>query len=117
MAKSVSNSNKLTINSNYFTSGVGIDPKLAPANSSYQSQSLDFRSKPSQMSVLPAPRALSSNLPDLIGGYEQDLNGVRWGIGHKGNLYKIDTSNNVSVEATLSENGSTGILYNQVTDQ
>lgn len=116
MARGSGNSAKMTINTNYFTGGVGVDPKLGPPNSFYKSQALDFRSIPSQMSVLPGMRALSSNLPDLMTAIEQDVNGVRWGIGDKGNLYKIDTSNNISVEATLSENGTAGLLYNQVTD-
>lgn len=117
MAKGANNSSKLTINTNYFTAGVGVDPKLGPPNSFYQSQALDFRSKPSQMSVLPGPRALSSTLSDLITDIEQDLNGIRWGIGDKGNLYKIDASNVMSVEGVLTENGSAGLLYNNVTDQ
>src|SRR6185312_10700444 len=33
------------------------------------------------------------------------------------NIYKFDTSDNISVEGLMSENGSAGILYNQVTDQ
>lgn len=117
MPKGPSNTGKLSINTNYFGGGVSIDPKLAVANSYYYSQSLDFRSKPSQISVLPAPSALSTNLSDNILAMEQDLNGVRWGVGSAGNIYKINTSNVISTEARLSENGSAGILYNQVTDQ
>lgn len=119
MAKSSSsgNSPKMQINTNFFTGGISISNKLGVANSFYKSRNLDFRSDPAQLTVLPAPRALSTTLSDLPLAIDQDLNGVRWMVGNKGYLYKIDTSNNVSVEAQLSENGSAGILYNQVTDQ
>lgn len=117
MPRDSNNSPKMTINTNYFAGGVGVSQKLAPPNSFWKSQALDFHTDPSQMSVLPGARALSSNLPDLITAIEQDVNGVRWAIGNKGNFYKIDTSNNVSTEMKLSENGTAGLLYNQVTDQ
>ncbi len=108
---------KVTINNNYFTGGVSVSRKLGIANSFYQSQNLDFRSDPSQMNVLPGARQLSNSLSDLILAMDQDLNGVRWGIGSAGNLYKIDTSNVISKEAQLTENGGAGLIYNQVTDQ
>lgn len=117
MAKNANNSNKLQINSNYYTGGISISNKLGVANSFYKSQNLDFRSDPAQMSVLPAPSALSTTLSDLPLAIDQDLNGVRWMVGNKGNIYKINTSNVISVEGIMSENGSAGILYNQVTDQ
>lgn len=117
MARGPSSSSKMPINTQAFMGGASIDPKLAIANSFYYSQSLDFRSKPSQMSVLPAPRQLSGNLSDTILAMDQDLNGVRWGVGSKGNIYRISTSDVISTEAVLTENGSAGLLYNQVTDQ
>lgn len=116
MAKGLTNTPKITINTNWFQGGISVDPKLAVPNSFYYAQNLDYRSKPSQMSVLPAPSQLST-LSDNILAMDQDLNGVRWGVGSAGNIYQIDTSDNVSVQATLPENGSAGIIYNQVTDQ
>jgi len=115
--KTPRNTNKEPINQNYFTGGVSVDPKLGIANSFYYSQNLDFRSKPSQISVLPGPTTLTTNLTDLITAMDQDLNGVRWGVGNNGGIYKFDTSNNISLEAQMTENGSAGLLYNQVTDQ
>lgn len=111
------NSEKITINNNYFMGGTSVSRKLGIANSFYYGQGLDWRSDPSQMDVLPGSRQLATNLQDLITGMEQDLNGVRWGIGSNGGIYQINTSNAVSKKAQLTENGSTGILYNQVTDQ
>jgi hypothetical protein len=117
MAKASNNSSKIHINTNFFTGGTSTSNKLGVANSFYKSRNLDFRTDPAQMSILPAPYALSTTLADLPLAIDQDLNGVRWMVGSKGWLYKISTSNVISAEAQLSENGSAGILYNQVTDQ
>ena len=105
------------INLNYMYGGSAVDNKLAIPNSFLSSQALDVRTVPSQASVLPGMTAVGTNTTDLIQAMDQDLNGIRWGIGNKGKLYRIDANNNFSVEATLSENGSAGLLYNQVTDQ
>lgn len=115
--KGFQDSKKITINQNYFQGGVSIDPKLAIPNSYFYSQGFDFRSKPSQMSVLPGPTTIATNLTDLVTAMDQDLNGVRWGIGTNGGLYEINTSDVISKKAQLTENGSAGLLYNQVTDQ
>jgi hypothetical protein len=111
------NSSKIQINTNFFTGGVSTSNKLGVSNSFYKSRNLDFRSDPAQMSVLPAPRALSTTLPDLPLAIDQDLNGVRWMVGDRGYIYRISTSNVISDVAQMSEAGSAGILYNQVTDQ
>lgn len=102
---------------NNFTGGMSIDPKLASPNSFYFSQGLDNRTKPSQMTVLPAFRTIASNLSGLITAMDQDLNGVRWGTATDGGIYSINTSNVISKRAQMTEAGSAGILYNQVTDQ
>ena len=53
MAKGFKNEERYKIHNQYFEGGVSIDPKIGVANSFYQSQNLDFRSVPSQLSVLP----------------------------------------------------------------
>lgn len=111
------NSSKIQVNTNFFTGGVSTSNKLGVSNSFYKSRNLDFRTDPAQMSILPAPRALSTTLPDLPLAIDQDLNGVRWMVGDKGYIYRINTSNVISDVAQMSEAGSAGILYNQVTDQ
>ena len=90
---------------------------MAISNSFYSSEALDVRTIPSQASVLPGTTAVGTNVTDLIQAMDQDLNGVRWGIGDLAIFYSIDTSNNFSERAVMSENGSAGLLYNQVTDQ
>lgn len=119
MAKGFQNSERYKIHNQYFEGGVSIDPKLAIADSFYQSQNLDFRSVPSQMGVLPGSRTIANNLTDTITAMTQDINGVRYGIGDNGGFYKINTSNVVSKLAQLGVNskGYAGIYYNQVTDQ
>jgi hypothetical protein len=105
------------IHLNYCYGGLSTDLKLAIPNSFYSSQALDFRTFPSQTSVLPGMTAVGTNINDLIQAMEQDLNGIRYGIGNLGHLYRIDANNNFSELAVLSENGSAGLLYNNVTDQ
>jgi len=117
MASGPRNTSKIKINTQYFQSGNSIDPKLAPANSFFTSTNLDFRSRPSQLTVLPASRQIATNLTDLITAMEQDLAGVRYGVGSNGGLYRISTSNVVSKFGQLDSNGAAGMLYNQVTDQ
>lgn len=117
MPKGEQDSNTFKIHSQYFQGGSTVDYKMGNANSQYSSQNLDFRTFPSQMSVLPASRAIATNLSDTILAIQQDLNGVRWAVGDKGSVYQIDTSNNVSRKVVMSENGSAGLLYSQITDQ
>ena len=79
-------SNIIDINQQSFVAGQSLDPKLAVANSYYQSIALDNRSLPSQISVLPGPQNIASNLNGLITAMDQDLNGVRWGAGTDKNM-------------------------------
>lgn len=117
MPKGPENSPKFKIHQNYWQGGATVSQKLGIANSFYYSQSLDFRTDPAQISVLPGPSAISQTaIVDLIQAFEQDLAGVRYGIGDAGNLYKFDASNTVTKIGTLNSNGSAGLLYNQVSD-
>ena len=108
---------RLRINQNYFQGGSSVSQKLATSNSFFSSTALDIHSDPSQASILPAPRSISTTLGGLITALDQDLNGVRWGVGTDGGIYQINTSNIISLKAKMTEAGSAGILYNQVTDQ
>lgn len=117
MAKSPTNSTKMKIHLNAFSGGAALDYKYGIANSFYYSQGIDFRQKASQMSILPAPRALSATLSDLITCMIQDPNGVRYGVGNQGYLYRISTNNVISEFGKLNSNGGAGIVYNQQSDQ
>lgn len=109
---------KLTIHMNSFEGGESIDFKNGVQSSFYSSEALDFRSKASQMSVLPGANALaaSSVLIDLPVDMLQDPTGVRWIIGDQGNLYKLATDNTITKVATLSSASGYGLAYNQLSD-
>lgn len=117
MAKGPRNSNKFVINQQYFQGGQTVDYKMGIAQSFYYSENLDFRTFPSQLSVLPQSRQLSGNLSDCILAMQQDLDGVRYAVGDKGFVYRINASNEISTLGKLTENGSAGMLYSQITDQ
>ena len=116
MAKEARNSEKEKINLNSFIGGMSVDYKYGIANSFYYAQALDFRTKPSQMSVLPGMTATSSTLLDLITCMCQDVNGIRYAVGNKGYIYKINTSGVISNIGQLTTNGAAGIVYNQQSD-
>lgn len=101
----------------YYYGGNTIDPKLGIPNSFYKSQCMDFRSVPSQMSVLPGMSTINSNLFGLITAMDQDLNGVRYGVDTAGWLYNIDTSDNITPLYKMTSGGASGMLYNSITDQ
>ncbi len=117
MANSPQNTKKIIPSQQYFQGGITTDFKMGIANSYYASHNLDPRTFPSQISVLPASRQIAGNLKDCITAIQQDLNGVRWGIGDQGFLYKINTDNTVSAITQIPEDGSAGLLYSQITDQ
>jgi hypothetical protein len=113
------NSGKLNIVMPTFVGGESIDYKNGVAGSFYKQEALDFRSKASQMSVLPGTAAIagaSAVLVDLPVEMVQDPTGNRWLIGDQGNLYKLDTSNTLTKVATTTETSGTGLVYNQLSD-
>ena len=111
------NTNKMKIHLNSFQGGEATDFKYGTASSFYSSQGLDFRSKISQMSVLPGFYNLQSNLSDRIDAMIQTPNGVRYGVGNAGYLYRVNTSNTISTIGKLNSNGAAGMAYNQISDQ
>lgn len=119
MAKGTKDSGKLNINMSSFEGGESVDFKNGVAGSFYKSEGLDFRSKASQMSVLPGAIAVagaSAVLVDLPVEMVQDPTGNRWLIGDQGNLYKLDTSDVLTKVATTTETSGTGLVYNQLSD-
>lgn len=117
MARGPSNTEKDKIHLNGFIGGEATDDKYGQPNAFDSSVALDFRQKLSRMNVLPGFRQLSGNLNDLITAMVQDPNGVRYGIGNQGYLYKDSTSGVLTTIAKLSSNGAAGLAYNQQSDQ
>lgn len=100
-----------------FVGGSAIDPKLGINGAFFSSEGLDFRQKASQMSVLPGARQLSAGLSDLMTVMVQTPDGVRYGVGDQGYIYRISTSNVVSPVGQLTSAGGAGAVYNQQSDQ
>lgn len=119
MAGGLKDSGKLTINLNSFVGGESIDYKNGIANSFLNSQALDYRSKASQMSVLPGLTAVSGAsavLVDLPVEMVQDPTGNRWILGDQGNIYKLDTDDVLTKVATNTDGCGYGMVYNQLSD-
>lgn len=110
------NTNKYLVNLGAFSGGMAVDYKNGVQNSFLNSVALDFRKKPSQMSVLPGMSTIITNLLDLIVGMVQDPTGIRWAVGDKGYIYRINASNVASNVAKLSSASGHGIAYNQLSD-
>lgn len=86
-----------------------------PASFSY-SRAMDHRRNPSQLTVLPGPRKISSGVvQDLILNMVQVQSGVRYAYGEQGNIYKLDASNNLTYFNKLPT-GSDGCLYRSDND-
>lgn len=104
----------LTVNS--AVGGMATDKKVGIKHSFAYSQSLDFRSKPSQFSVLPAPDREDNNVvTDLILNSVIVNNGTIYGIGDTGKLYKRTTSGVWSLYTELPASYF-GLLYRQDQD-
>lgn len=117
MAKGASDSDKFPINLSSFIGGEATDFKFGTASSFYSSLGLDFRSKISQMSLLPGNRVFSTNLRDLPLVMLQDPNGVRYLVGDAGYIYKITTAGVLVLIGQLNSAGGAGAVYNQQSDQ
>lgn len=111
-------SGKLNVNLNTFVGGESIDFKNGIASSFLSSEAMDFRSKASQMTVLPGASMLASSsaLLDLPVDMVQDPTGVRWMIGDQGNLYKLAVDNTITKVATMSSASGHGLVYNPLSD-
>lgn len=112
-------SGKLNVNLNSFVGGEAIDYKNGIANSFFSSEALDFRSKASQMSVMPGLTAVSGASAVLTGlpvEMVQDPSGNRWILDDGGKLYKLDTSDTLTVAATITDGTGFGMVYNQLSD-
>lgn len=117
--KGPTDTGKLIVNLGSFVGGESIDFKNGVANGFLKSEALDFRSKASQMSVLPGLSAVSGApavLVDLPVEMIQDPTGVRWILGDGGHLYKLDTSDTLTLAATITDGTGFGMVYNQLSD-
>lgn len=97
-----------------FVGGQATDKKTGIANSFANSQSLDFRKSPSQMSVLPATRRADSNIvTDLIQNEVMTETGKIYAIGSAGNVYTCTTAGVWNLFGNIGTVGTFGINYRQ----
>jgi hypothetical protein len=104
------------VNTQLFYGGKSSDKKIGIPASFAHSQSIDFRKRPSEISVLPGTRKISAgNVTDLIQNIVQIPTGERYALGSGGGFYEIDNSNVIVKKADVSA-GAYGLLYRQDTD-
>lgn len=78
---------------NQFTGGLSDDPKIGLKNSFAASQGLDFRTSPSQLSVLPGlAREDNGIMKDLVLNEVMASNGLIYGFGNAGYIYRRSTA-------------------------
>lgn len=99
-----------------FVGGKATDLKLGIKNSFANSQSMDFRKNPSQLSVLPQPTKEDAGVvTDLVQNEVMVKSGLIYATGSSGQFYKRTTAGVWSSEAKLST-GTYGISYRQDAD-
>lgn len=100
-----------------FSGGEATDKKTGIANSFAASQSLDFRTSPSQISVLPATRRADSNIvTDLVQDEVMVADGTIWAIGSAGNIYRVSPTGTWSLFGNIGSAGTFGINWREDQD-
>jgi len=99
---------------NSFVGGEAVDKKIGQANAFANSQSLDFRKQPSQMSVLPETRRDDDGvITDLVQNEVMTESGRTYSIGSSGNVYTCSPTGTWSLFGNIGESGTFGIDYRQ----
>jgi len=102
---------------NSFVGGQATDKKVGLASSFADSQSLDFRKSPSQMSVLPGTRRADNKIvTDLIQNEVMTEAGIIYAIGSTGNVYTCTAAGVWSLFGNIGTVGTFGINYRQDQD-
>lgn len=102
---------------NRFDGGWSSDEQIGIQNSHAYSSHIDFRKKPSQMTVLPAPsRDDGGKVIGLVQNMEMDDDGNIYAIDDGGFLYKRDTSGNYTVMGMVND-GAYGLSFRNDIDK
>lgn len=97
--------------------GQATDKKVGQASSFANSQSLDFRKSPSQMSVLPGSRRADSGVvTDLVQNEVMTQSGRTYSLGSNGNVYTTSPSYSYSLIGNVGTAGTFGMDYRQDQD-
>lgn len=100
-----------------WSGGQGTDKKTGQPNSFADSQALDFRKSPSQLSVLPGTRKADNNVvTDLVQNEVMTEAGIIYAVGSAGNVYKVATDGTWNLFGNIGEVGTFGIDYRQDQD-
>jgi hypothetical protein len=101
---------------NSWVGGQATDKKAGQANSFANSQSMDFRKSPSQISVLPGTRRDDDNIViDLVQNEVMTASGKTYSIGSGGNVYTC-TSGTWERIGNIGTAGTYGMSYRQDQD-
>ena len=100
-----------------FDGGMAPDVQLGPANSFAYSRHIDFRKKPSQMTVLPKTVEEGNGvIVDLIQNTVMDLTGKIYALGDQGYVYRRTTAGAWGTVAKLDD-GNFGLSYRTDVDK
>lgn len=101
---------------NQFTGGLSDDPKIGIKYSFQDAQGFDFRTSPSQLSVLPGmTREDNGIMKDLVLAEVMVGNGIIYALGDAGFIYRRSTAGVWSMLDKLSS-GAAGMDYRKDTD-
>lgn len=102
---------------NSWVGGQATDKKTGQSNSFADSQSLDFRKSPSQISVLPGTRRADNGVvTDLVQNEIMTESGRIYAVGSGGNIYTCSPSGTWSLFGNIGTSGTFGINYRQDQD-
>lgn len=95
-----------------FFGGQSVDSKLGTQAQFYDDMHLDFRSQPSNFTVLPGTREGSGGMvTGLVQTMDQINSGDRYSLDDAGTIYATDTGNVWSMVGSLGEAGGGGLVY------
>lgn len=114
----VGNNGSRLVGNTEFYGGLSTDDKIGIENSYADGECLDVRKSPSQMTVLPMSRKLPDGnvITGLMTAMAQSKDGNIWGVDEAGDLYKIDTNNDVSKVSTIATSSGFGLAYIRTED-
>lgn len=95
-----------------FFGGQSVDNKLGTQAQFYDDKHIDFRSQPSNFTILPGTREGSAGMvTGLVQAMDQINSGDRYSLDDAGTVYATDTSNAWSIAGTVGEAGGAGLIY------
>lgn len=108
---------KKVLSQSSWVGGQSTDRKKGISDSFWYSRHIDFRKNPSRLSLLPAAR-LEGNVTQLIQQMVQTTDGVIWGIGDLGCIYRRTTAGEWHKFSDLSTAiGAYGMVYRDDLDK